>query len=89
MSREKIARALTRRPGGEDFRKQVFWLVDVIYACKASQDEALVDQSKLLEDALGCLGRFLETGDEALLSQTHAHLDAFGQFVRQPPKPQA
>ena len=83
MSREKIARALTRRPDGEDFRKTVFWLVDVIYACKASQDQALVNQSVLLEDALGCLGRFLETGDKELLAQTHAHLEAFAQFVKQ------
>lgn len=84
MSREKIARALTRRPGSDDFRKQVFWLVDIIYACKASQDQALANQSKLLEDALGCLGHFLETGDKAMLEQTHAHLEAFAQFVHQP-----
>ena len=84
MSREKIARALTRRPDSADFRKQVFWLVDVIYACKASEDQALVGKSHLLEDALGCLGQFLESGDAQALAQTHAHLEAFGQFVRQP-----
>lgn len=84
MSREKLARAMSRRPEEDDFRKQVFWLVDVIYACKASQDQAVVDQSRLLEDALGCLGRFLETGDRALLDETHAHLSAFAQFVGQP-----
>jgi hypothetical protein len=81
MSREKIARALSRRPEGGDFRQQVFWLVDVIYACKASQDAQLAQKAHLLEDALGSLGAFLETGEADALAQTQAHLDAFSHFL--------
>lgn len=84
MSREKLARALSRRPPSDDFRSMVFWLVDVIYACKASDDRMLAKKSHLLEDALGSLGHFLETAEPEALAQTHAHLEAFGAFVTQP-----
>ena len=81
MSREKIARAMARKPPDGDFKKLVFWLVDVIYACKASQDEAVVGHSHLLEDALGALGHFLETGEPDKLAATQRLLGEFAQFV--------
>jgi hypothetical protein len=84
MSREKMARAMARKPPDGDFKKLVFWLVDVIYACKASQDEAVVGQSHLLEDALGALGHFLETGDQGELAATQRLLGEFAHFVGHP-----
>lgn len=84
MSREKISRALLRRPDPQDFRQYLFWLVDVIYACKASKEPALMQQARLLEDALGYLGSFLETGEQSKLTQLHTNLEQFARFVQQP-----
>jgi hypothetical protein len=82
MSVDKIRQALQRRPGPQDFREQLFWLVDMIYACKAAQDVRLVERARLLEDALGSLGDFLETGDSAALEQTHTNLEEFARFIQ-------
>ena len=89
--REKLARALTRRPDPADFRQYLFWLVDVIYACKASKDPVLLRQARLLEDALGYFGAFLESGAPDHFSRLQQNLDAFARFVSDTsaPSPQA
>lgn len=81
MDREKLQRALARRPRDGDFRGNLFWLVDVIYACKASSDPEMRRQAPLLEDALGALGGYLETGEEGQWQRTQASLAAFANFV--------
>jgi hypothetical protein len=82
MSVDKIRLALQRRPGPQEFREQLFWLVDMIYACKAAGDSQLAERAHLLEDALGSLGDFLETGDDAALAQTHTNLEEFARFIQ-------
>ena len=46
---EKVARMLTRRPPDGRLREQLFWLVDIVYACKSSGDKALFGQAQLVE----------------------------------------
>lgn len=86
MEREKIARAWGRKPKGADTRQQLFWLVDLIYACKGAQDPAVRAQAAVLEEALGAMGTFLETGDAGALTTTEQNLRRFGAFVRQEPQ---
>ena len=47
MGVEKIRLALQRRPAENQFREQLFWLVDLIYACTASGDPALIGHARL------------------------------------------
>jgi hypothetical protein len=82
MALDKIARMLQRRPPAGRFREQLFWLVDVIYACKASGEQALVAQAQLVEEALGRLGEFLETGDNSLLDEAMTRIEAFARIVK-------
>ena len=76
MERERLARALSRQPKGNDTRSQLFWLVDLIYVCKNASEAAVRAQAGLLEEALGAMGTFLETGDAASLAQTEANPSA-------------
>jgi len=58
---ERIARMLAA--ARQTTSKQLFGLVDVIYACKSIRRSCLLGQAKLVEQALGNLGSYLETGD--------------------------
>jgi hypothetical protein len=82
ISLDKIARMLHRRPPQGRFREQLFWLVDLIYACKSSGDNALAAEAQLVEDALGLLGEFLETGDRDALERATARVEQFANAVR-------
>ena len=82
MSVEKIARMLRRRPPQGKFREQLFWLVDLVYACKASGDRNVETSARLVEDALGCLGEFLETGSEQALGNASEHIEEFGRVIK-------
>lgn len=82
MGVDKIARMLQRRPAAGRFREQLFWLVDVVYACKASSDAQLREQAQLVEDALGRMGEFLETGDSVALDEATACVEQFARFVK-------
>ncbi len=79
MSVAKIARMLNRRPPPGRFREQLFWLVDIVYACKASGDRLLVEEARLVEDALGRLGEYLETGDETALDDATVQVEQFAR----------
>ncbi len=73
---------LHRRPPQGRFREQLFWLVDLVYACKASGDAGLVEQARLVEDALGSLGEYLETGNTEALTQASARVEQFARAVK-------
>jgi hypothetical protein len=82
MSLVKIARMLERRPPEGRFREQLFWLVDLVYACKTSGDAQLVMHARLVEDALGDLGEFMETGASEALAQASARVEVFARVVK-------
>ena len=81
MNVEKIARMLHRRPPQGRFREQLFWLVDIVYACKSSGDKLLAQEARLVEDALGRLGEYLETGDAAALDDATTQVEQFARVV--------
>ena len=83
MSVDRIVQVLRRRPAPGHFRDQLFWLVDLIYACKASGDNALAAEAQVVEDALGALGEFLETGNKDALTRATAQVEHFARLVRQ------
>jgi len=64
------------------FREQLFWLVDLIYACKSSGDNALAAEAQVVEDALGSLGEYLETGDTVSLSRATTRVEHFARLVK-------
>ncbi len=82
MSVEKIALMLRRRPLEGRFREQLFWLVDLVYACKSSGNETLATEARLVEDALGSLGEYLETGNREALGQASARVEQFARVVK-------
>ena len=82
MSLQKVSKMLRRRPPQGRFREQLFWLVDVVYACKGSGDNALAAEARLVEDALGALGSFLETGDQHSLDEATARVEQFAEHVK-------
>ncbi|HSI04192.1 MAG TPA: hypothetical protein VLC93_06945 [Myxococcota bacterium] len=73
---------LERRPPESRFREQLFWLVDLVYACKSSGDPELVKHARLVEEALGNLGEFMQTGASELLSQASARVEDFARVVK-------
>ena len=81
LSIEKVARMLGRRPPEGRLREQLFWLVDVVYACKTSGDRELVGQAQLVEQALGNLGSYLETGDVQALDTAAVRVEEFARVV--------
>lgn len=83
MAVDKIVRMLSRRPPPGRFREQLFWLVDLVYACKASGNPELVKNARLVEDALGSLGQYLETGDTEALNEASARIEQFATAVRE------
>ncbi len=82
MAVARIARMLQRRPPHGRFREQLFWLVDIIYACKASGDDLLAREALLVEEALGRLGEYMETGDLQALHAATAHVERFALIVK-------
>ncbi len=81
MGVEKIRLALQRRPAENQFREQLFWLVDLIYACTASGDPALIGHARLLESSLGSLGKYLETGEVESLESAQKNLEEFARRI--------
>jgi len=81
VSIEKIQRMLTRKPPDGRLREQLFWLVDIVYACKSSGDKALLGQAQLVEQALGDLGAYLETGDTNALDIAATRVQEFAHLV--------
>jgi hypothetical protein len=73
---------LERRPPESRFRDQLFWLVDLVYACKSSGDTELVKHARLVEDALGDLGEFMQTGASEALAQASARVEDFARAVK-------
>ena len=81
MPLERIARMLHRRPPQGRFREQLFWLVDLVFACKASGDPALAVQASLVEQALASLSAFIETGDASALGNATRQVEQFARSV--------
>ncbi len=81
MAVEKIVRMLHRQPPEGNFREQLFWLVDVIYACKTSGEPKLTQEARLVEEALGQLGEYIETGEQDALEQARDRMQKFASLV--------
>lgn len=81
-SMEKISKLLQSRPQARLFRDQLFWLVDVIYACKASSNRVLIEEAKLMEKVLGKLGEFLKTGNQQALEEATVRIQQFARIVK-------
>ena len=79
---EKIKNLLDARPPKGRFRDQLFWLVDIIYACKESNNRVLIEEAKLMEKALGDLGKFLETGKTDELNKALVNVERFARIVK-------
>jgi hypothetical protein len=79
---EKIKNLLDERPPKGRFRDQLFWLVDIIYACKESNNRVLIEGAKLMEKALGDLGKFLETGKTDELNKALVNVERFSRIVK-------
>ena len=79
---EKIKNLLDARPPKGRFRDQLFWLVDIIYACKESNNRVLIEEAKLMEKALGDLGKFLETGKTDELDKALVNVERFARIVK-------
>ena len=73
---------LNQRPSDELVDEQLFWLVDLIYACKASGSEELARCALLVEEALGGLGNYIEVGDNEALAKARERVDDFAQSIR-------
>jgi hypothetical protein len=79
---EKISELLELRPPKDRFRDQLFWLVDIINACKNTNNRTLIEEAKLMEKALGDLGTFLETGNSQELNKAILHVEQFSRIVK-------
>ncbi|MEK7705241.1 MAG: hypothetical protein AAB426_09800 [Myxococcota bacterium] len=73
---------LLRRPPDGRLREQLFWLVDIVFACKSSEDVDLAGQASLVEEALGNLGDYLETGDTDALEVATKRVEQFARLIR-------
>jgi len=82
VSVQKIARMLLRRPPDGRLREQLFWLVDIVFDCKSSDDAALSSQAQIVEEALGSLGDYLETGNTDALEVATARVEEFARLIR-------
>ncbi len=81
-SMENISKMLHKRPPQGRFRDQLFWLVDLIYACKASNNLVLKEEAKLMEKALAHLSDYLETGNQAALDEATQRVEQFARIVK-------
>jgi len=79
---DKIRAMLLKRPAKGQFREQLFWLVDIIHACKASNDPTLMAEGAIMEAALKELGSYLETGDQAALERATRAVEHFARVVK-------
>jgi hypothetical protein len=79
---EKISELLELRPPKDRFRDQLFWLVDIINACKNTNNRTLIEEAKLMEKALGDLGTFLETGNSQELNKAILYVEQFSRIVK-------
>jgi hypothetical protein len=79
---DRIMRMLKRKPPADRVREQLFWLVDVIFACKTSGDPALLHHVNLVEQALGQLGEYLEEGNDLDLDEAITKIDKFSVVLR-------
>ena len=79
---KKLSDLLHNRPSKGRFREQLFWLVDIIYACKNSNNTLLVEEAYLMEDALGRLSEFLKTGDQQALTDATKRVEQFARIVK-------
>lgn len=82
MSVERVSRMMLRRPGPGQLREQLFWLVDVVYACKSSGDQTLEESAALVEEAVGLFGSYMEKGDDEALERAVVCIEQFGAIVR-------
>lgn len=74
----RLRRLLDKRPPKADLSAQMFWLVDVIFACSELE---LRDEAALLRSALGHLGRYLEEGQSSELGAALTDVDAFEKRI--------
>ena len=79
---ENISKILQQRPPQGQFRDQVFWLVDLIHACKASGNTLLIEEAKLMEEALKHISEYLETGDMQKLDDATKRVSQFARIVK-------
>lgn len=82
FNKENISKILKKRPPQGQFREQIFWLVDLIYACKDSGNKVLIEESKLMEEALKHLSEYLETGDMQKLNNATKRVEQFARIVK-------
>lgn len=78
----KVVRMLKRKPPADRVREQLFWLVDVIYACKSSGHDLLEQRVSLVESALGQLGAYLESGNPGELQSALDNIEEFAKVLR-------
>ncbi len=81
-SLEKLRELLERKPPRENKREQLFWLVDVVYACKFSGSEALAKEAAEVEQALGSLERLIEEEDSDALKSAAVGVETFIHQLR-------
>jgi hypothetical protein len=79
---ENISKILHQRPPQGQFREQVFWLVDLIHACKESGNKVLIEEAKLMEEALKHISEYLGTGDMQKLSDATNRVSQFARIVK-------
>lgn len=74
----KVRRLLERRPLRDDFQGQLFWLVDIIFACG---EAGLLSEASHLRKALGHLGRYLEEHTQQELDLALTELGRFEELL--------
>ena len=79
---ESIVEVLKRRPQADNHREQLFWLVDVVYACKQSGSQALAQDAAEVEQALGSLQRLIGEEDTAALRNAASVVESFIHKLR-------
>lgn len=79
---ERISHIMQHRPPKGKFREQLFWLVDVIYSCKATGIPNLIEQANLMEDVWISLGEYLENGNQQALDSATVKVEQFARIVK-------
>jgi hypothetical protein len=74
----KIRRLLDKRPAKQDLQAQLFWLVDVIFACG---EASMLHEAAHLRRALGHLGKYLEEHQDDELARAMSELDEFERLL--------
>ena len=81
-TKQQLSNLLKQRPPQAQFRDQLFWLVDIINVCKASGNLILIQEAKLMENALNNLSEFLKIGDTQALNDATKHVEQFARIVK-------